>query len=96
MFMKTDIEQDVEKIATTLKAMITHLIGSHIEFHVSYKVHEKTTVFHIVVDRCAMGKILGTKGKNLNAIRTWIQSSSARLGVRAVIDSPTCLDGLEP
>jgi predicted RNA-binding protein YlqC (UPF0109 family) len=56
------------------------------EIQVTCEVGKQTCVFFIDCPQPALGKILGSGGKNINALRTLVTAMSACAGFRAVVE----------
>lgn len=47
---------------------------------------DQTLVLTIHVDKSDVGKVLGKRGKNINAIRTLLAAQASRLQIRSVLE----------
>lgn len=68
--------------------LLKELVTDSSSIQVSFEVGERTTVYHVACSKDCIGQILGSKGKNISAVRTLISSISARKGFRAIVEVP--------
>nr|BFD65771.1 hypothetical protein HAGR004_07930 [Bdellovibrio sp. HAGR004] len=68
--------------------LVKELVTDSSSIQVSLEVGEGTTVYHVACSKDCIGQILGSKGKNISAVRTLIGSVSARKGFRAIVEIP--------
>lgn len=68
--------------------LIKELVSDHTSVSVEVEVGERTTIYRVACGKSCIGQILGSKGRNITAIRTLIASISARKGFRAIVEIP--------
>ncbi|WP_373999040.1 KH domain-containing protein [Bdellovibrio bacteriovorus] len=93
---KTDCESSEAETSSTLRKEMNDLLESLIKqivdapesVSVSYRQGERTTVFEVSCSRVCMAKLIGSKGRTVNALRILVTSIMAKHGARAVIEIP--------
>ena len=84
----SDLSQHREEGRQLVYDLMKELATDSSSIQVSFEVGERTTVYHVACDKDCIGQILGSKGKNISAVRTLISSISARKGFRAIVEIP--------
>lgn len=82
---KVDCEEVKTEIADILQRILKQLFRHADEVEVSVIQGEKTTIFEIDLAPGDFGRLLGAKGKNIEALRTVFTSLTASKGFRSVI-----------
>ncbi|MDG0816075.1 KH domain-containing protein [Bdellovibrio svalbardensis] len=77
-----------ERIRNILHHLLAELVGSEETLAVKFYVGEKTVVYQVDCTPQALGRVIGTKGKNITAVRHIIGAMMSRNGMRAVIEIP--------
>lgn len=83
---KEDSARDHMK--SLLEEIVINMVGQSDHISVSYAVGEKTTVFKVDCPQEAIGRLIGSKGKNINALRTVVSAMMWTSGIRAIIEIP--------
>ena len=85
---KTEEEKTSErqKICAVVHSVLGSLLSLPPSYEVSFVVGNKTTIFQIEIQQKDYGRLLGTKGRNINALRTLVTSMSANSGFRAIVE----------
>ena len=77
-------------MGSTMKDLIKYiaqaLVDNPEEVEVSETGGEHTVVIELKVARSDIGKVIGRKGQNVQAIRTIISATSAKMKKRAVLE----------
>lgn len=77
-----------EEVSELLETLIKQMVDAPESVSVSYRRGEKTTVFEVACSRAAIGRLIGNKGRTINALRILVTSMMAKRGMRAVIEIP--------
>ncbi|WP_415062664.1 KH domain-containing protein [Bdellovibrio sp.] len=81
-----------EQVSEDLKRRIEDFLKMMVEDSADIKISviqgERTTIFSISCGRHNIAKILGRKGKTIDAIRTLVASITGRYGFRAIVEVP--------
>lgn len=79
-----------ENIRILLESFVKNLVdeSEHKSIAIDIQVGDKTTVYKMSFNKNCIGKILGVRGKNINALRTLVFAMCARQGFRAIIEVP--------
>lgn len=86
--IETKNHEEIEKGRRLLETLIKDLVDAPERIRVSITQGEKTTIYKIECEQRNIGQIIGSKGKNIGAVRTVISSIMARKGIRAIIEIP--------
>lgn len=81
-------QEDIEKGRKLLETLIKDLVDAPEKISVSITQGERTTIYKIDCEQRNIGQIIGSKGKNIGAVRTVISSIMARKGIRAIVEIP--------
>ncbi|WP_374001324.1 KH domain-containing protein [Bdellovibrio bacteriovorus] len=84
----TDLAAERENGRKLILGLLTELVTDSSSLSIDIEVGERTTVYHVGCKKECIGQILGSKGKNIGAIRTLISSISARKGFRGIVEVP--------
>jgi predicted RNA-binding protein YlqC (UPF0109 family) len=84
----TDKDQFREETRIFLQEMLVRLVSHPESLQVKMVVGDNTTIYHVETEQSNFPQILGSKGRNINSMRTIIAAICARHGVRAVIELP--------
>ncbi|MDG0815953.1 KH domain-containing protein [Bdellovibrio svalbardensis] len=83
------VEGDVrEADRLLLLTILNELVSDPNSIRVEIMQGERTTVFNVSCEQICIGQIIGTRGKNISAIRNIIASIAGRKGYRAIIEIP--------
>ncbi|MFH1037371.1 MAG: KH domain-containing protein [PVC group bacterium] len=73
-----------------MKELIEHIVKSIVDFPESVDVRqidgESTIVFELRVRQDDVGKVIGKKGRTINAIRTLVNATAAKSSMRAMLE----------
>ena len=69
-----------------LMAVAKQMVDHPDQVHVSEQQGEETTLFLLSVAKQDFGKIIGKKGKNINAIRTIMGAAAAKVHKRVIVE----------
>lgn len=73
-----------------MKELIEYIVKSIVdnpdEVEVTQIDGESTVVFELRVKQDDVGKVIGKKGRTINAIRTLVNASAAKSGMRAMLE----------
>jgi len=73
-----------------MKDLIEYIVQAIVDNPEQVQIAEITghqsTVFELKVAKTDMGKVIGKKGRNINAIRTILQCTSAAAGKRTILE----------
>jgi len=73
-----------------MKELIEYVVKSIVdnpeEVEVTQIDGESTVVFELRVKQDDVGKVIGKKGRTINAIRTLVNASAAKSGMRAMLE----------
>jgi predicted RNA-binding protein YlqC (UPF0109 family) len=73
-----------------MKVFLTFIVKNIVDHPEQVQVNEiggeATTILELRVAQNDMGKVIGRRGQNANAIRTLLSAASAKLGKRAVLE----------
>ncbi|KHD87110.1 MAG: hypothetical protein OM95_16265 [Bdellovibrio sp. ArHS] len=58
------------------------------DISVTYSCGERTTVYTIDCSQRVLGRIIGSRGKHIQSVRTIVQGISASKGFRSVVEIP--------
>jgi len=62
-----------------------HLVDNPDQVEVNQIESEKTTILELTVANNDVGKVIGKKGKTVNAIRTLLTAASAKVGGKRTV-----------
>lgn len=65
---------------------VKHLVDRPDEVHVNEISGESITVYELRVGEGDMGKVIGKRGQNAQAIRTLLNAAAAKTGRRSVLE----------
>ncbi len=82
------LNEERENGRKLILGLLTELVSDSSSLSINVEVGERTTVYHVGCKKECIGQILGSKGRNIGAIRTLISSISARKGFRAIVEVP--------
>ncbi|MEK2645805.1 KH domain-containing protein [Bdellovibrio sp. BCCA] len=77
-----------EETRELLESIIKSIVDVPSSVRVTYDVGARTTVFKVDCCRESIGRLIGTKGRCINALRVVISSIMAMHGMRAIIEIP--------
>ncbi|WP_415063077.1 KH domain-containing protein [Bdellovibrio sp.] len=81
-----------EEVVTNLKKKIEELLHMMVEdsddIKVSVTQGERTTTFVISCEQRNIARILGQKGRHIEAFRTLVMAITGRYGFRAIVEVP--------
>lgn len=77
-----------EDMRTLLEDIVIRMVGSADGIAVTFLVGEKTTVFKVDCPKEALGRLIGSKGKNISSLRTVVSAMMWQVGIRAIIEIP--------
>lgn len=80
-----DLDKSREIIRAILEKNIALVIGASEGFCVETKVGDKTTQYLVDIPQQYFGRLLGSKGKNISALRTLVATMAMVQGFRAII-----------
>lgn len=80
-----DIREETRQILETLVKRITNDTQS---VKVTCQVGERTTIYTVDCSKESIGRIIGSKGKNITSLRNIIAAIMAANGIRAIIEIP--------
>ena len=66
--------------------IVKNLVDSPDKVHITEVGGTHTLIIELVVDKADIGKIIGKKGKTINAIRTLLMSVASRNGIRVSLE----------
>jgi len=74
-----------------MKELIIHIVKALVDHPEQVEVNEirggNTTVYELRVDSKDLGKVIGKRGRNVNAVRTVLTAASATAGkTRAILE----------
>ncbi|MDX8431206.1 MAG: KH domain-containing protein [Candidatus Algichlamydia australiensis] len=73
-----------------MKEFVEYIIKNLVDNPDSVKINEiggsQTKIIELSVEKADIGKIIGKKGKTINAIRTLLMSVASRAGVRVNLE----------
>lgn len=85
---ETDLTAVREAIRIFLQSLVKEMVADPSSINVTVVVGERTTIFKVDCSQCCLGQIIGSRGKNISAIRTLVSAMTARKGFRAVVEIP--------
>ena len=77
-----------EEVRAFLEEMLVRLVNHPESVKVNMVVGDNTTIYHVETAKNNFPQILGSKGRNINSMRTIIAAICARQGIRSVIELP--------
>lgn len=80
-----DAEFFKEKIQTILDSILHCILKNPDKMSVEVQQGERTTIFVVDVDKSDFGRLVGTKGKTIDSLRTIAQGIAGTHGFRAVL-----------
>ncbi|KYG64803.1 hypothetical protein AZI86_11400 [Bdellovibrio bacteriovorus] len=81
-----DLSKVREEIREALERSIGLVIGASEGYSVEIKLGEKTTLYLVdIAQQQHFGRLLGSKGKNIGALRTLVGAMASVRGFRAII-----------
>lgn len=77
-----------DEVLSILQSILKKMVLYPERILVSYVVGEKTTIFKVDCCQEDLGRVLGSKGKNINGLRAIVSSMTAMSGIRSIIEIP--------
>ena len=81
-----EVEGISQELTELIEVIARSLADNPDEVHVSTMVGEQTTVLELKVNKSDLGKMIGKKGRNAQAIRTLLIAAASKLKIRAVLE----------
>lgn len=78
-------EELVKNIQVILSSILAQLLAEPELAFVSVRLGERTAVFEIDLVQKDFGRLIGTRGKHIDALRTIVTAMAGSHGVRAVV-----------
>ncbi len=76
----------MNEIKEFVEYLVKLIVDKPEEVEISEKRGEQVIIFEVRANKQDFGKILGKHGKNIQAIRTLVNSVSAKAGKRSIIE----------
>lgn len=80
-----DIREETRQILETL---VKRIANDPEGIKVTCQVGERTTIYMVDCSKDSIGRIIGSKGKNITSLRNIIAAIMAANGIRAIIEIP--------
>jgi len=77
-----------EVVRDLLEKILREMVDTPEALSVSIFVGEKTTVFRVTCAPDNLGQIIGSKGKNIDGVRTIVKAICARHDFRGIVEIP--------
>lgn len=77
-----------DEMRSLLEEIVVKMVGSADGISVTFIVGEKTTVYNVDCPKEVLGRLIGSKGKNISALRTIASAMMWQVGIRAIIEIP--------
>lgn len=71
-----------------LEKVVKQMVPYPEDIAVRYSCGEKTTIYKIDCSQRVLGHIIGSRGKNIQSVRTIVQGISAGKGFRSIVEIP--------
>ena len=81
-------DQFREDVRSFLEGMLVRLVNQPDSVKVNVVIGDNTTIFQVETGKINFPQILGSKGRNINSMRTIVAAICARQGIRSVIELP--------
>lgn len=85
---KHDDSSSRDSMRALLEDIVIRMVGTSKDIEVTYAVGEKTTIFKVNCPKESLGRLIGSKGKNISALRTVVSAMMWQDGIRAIIEIP--------
>lgn len=82
------LPKEQEFMRGLIEQIIKEMVSFPEEIKVTYTVGERTTIYQVECSQKVLGQIIGSKGKNIQSIRTITQGITARKGFRSIVEIP--------
>jgi hypothetical protein len=82
-YKKEDLMNEIKEF---VEYLIKLIVDKPEEIEIAEKRGEQVIIFEVRANKQDFGKILGKHGKNIQAIRTLVNSVSAKAGKRSIIE----------
>ncbi|KYG64683.1 hypothetical protein AZI86_10755 [Bdellovibrio bacteriovorus] len=85
----SEVVPDVEFFKKKIQAILINILQCMLKYPEKMSVEieqgERTTLFIVDVDKVDFGRLVGSRGKNIESLRTIVQSISGSQGFRAIL-----------
>lgn len=82
-----DIDEEIlEKITRLVHTIVLSIIDREDVFEISVEVEKNTILFEVSALKEDAAKLIGTKGRIADSIRSVVKASGAKHGVRALVN----------
>ncbi|KHD88392.1 MAG: RNA-binding protein [Bdellovibrio sp. ArHS] len=88
MLTDTTIQENAirERLAKVLQSVIQEMTSCQDNIEVTFNAGEKTTIYKVILPQEFRGKLIGSQGKNITALRNIIGAMAGNHGFRAIIE----------
>ena len=76
----------IESLADLIAYIVQAIVDNPEKVKISEITGSQSAVFELRVDKSDMGKVIGKKGRNINAIRTILKCASANANRRSTLE----------
>ena len=88
--MKVSLIEDDNYGSDTMKEFVAYIVKNLVDNPDKVRINEvggtQTLIIELAVEKDDIGKIIGKKGKTINAIRTLLMSVASRNGIRVNLE----------
>lgn len=77
-----------DDMRSLLEELVVKMVGTSENVAVNFTIGEKTTVYKVDCPKEVLGRLIGSKGKNISALRVIVSAMMWQQGIRAIIDIP--------
>lgn len=80
--------KDREEVRDILLMVLKKMVSFPESVNVFYVVGERTTVYKVDCCKEDLGRVLGSRGKNISGLRAVVAAMTAMSGIRSIIEIP--------
>lgn len=77
-----------DEVRELLENIIFKMVGTKDGVTVTYMVGERTTVYKVDCPKEFLGRLIGSKGKNISSLRNVLSAMMWPEGIRAIVEIP--------
>ncbi len=77
-----------DEVRDLLENIVVKMVGTKQGVAVTYMVGERTTVFKVDCPKEFLGRLIGSKGKNISSLRNVLSAMMWPEGIRAIVEIP--------
>lgn len=85
---ESEAQQAREETRQILETIIKKMVNQPESIKVGYQIGERTTIFTVDCSKESIGRLIGSKGRNIASLRQVVCAIMSIKGIRAIIEIP--------